>query len=234
MGAFRTETEHPWPDNTVVGGFFLVITNFILLFAIFYLLRIGHWDTAAVLTTLMLASTAYHSCRAGFVCLMRFRDAQVLDHLSVYAALLWVTSKCIVKNEWFSDEVRETYPDLVLRARVALFFLLSLPVSGFVLNNPESFWTNIFGFILPFVLILISSAWTGAPIFYQPLYGWIGIILFSASIVFYSLCPKTWYDTAHSIWHVLSMLSIPFFSVACDDPLRRQFSRKKFAEDLAK
>ena len=232
MGAYRTETNHPWPDNTVTGGFFLVITNFILLFAIFYLLRIGHWGTAGVLTTLMFASTAYHSCRAGFVCFMRFRDAQLLDHLSVYAALLWVTSKCVVKNEWFSEATRRTYPDLVLRARVAIFFLMFLPVQGFVLNNPESAWTNVFGFGVPIILIVISSLWTGAPIFYQPLYGWIGLTLFAISVIFYSLCPMKWYDTAHSIWHVLSMLAIPFISVACDEPLRPQSYPRKGSTDL--
>lgn len=216
MTAYRLELNHPWPDNTALGGFFLVLTNFILFVGIFVVTRIGKWGTAGVLIYLMLTSSAYHACRAGFVCFTRFRDTQILDHLAVYAALLWVSSHCIVKQEWFTRDQLRYQPSVVVEGAALIYFLMLLPVAMFVVNNPESPWTNVVGFGLPVSLVILSSVITGAPVFYHPYYGWIGLALFGSAVVPYALCPKEWYDYAHSVWHVLSMIAIPFISVACD------------------
>jgi hypothetical protein len=216
MTVYRLDLNHPWPDNTALGGFFLVLTNFILFLGIFVVTRIGKWGTAGVLIYLMLTSSAYHACRAGFVCFTRFRDTQILDHLAVYAALLWVSSHCIVKQEWFTRDQLRRQPTVVVEGAALLYFLMLLPVAMFVVNNPESAWTNVVGFGLPVSLVILSSMITGAPVFYHPYYGWIGLALFGSAVVPYALCPKEWYDYAHSVWHVLSMIAIPFISVACD------------------
>lgn len=216
MPAYRVEVNHPWPDNTALGGFFLVATNFILIAGIVIVTRTGRWGTAGALIYLMFTSSAYHSCRAGFFCFTRFRYTQILDHLAVYSTLLWVASQCIVKREWFTEYQLRVQPNIVFEGAALIYFLMVMPVFAFVVNNPESVWTNVFGFGLPFTLVALTSLFTGAPVFYHPYYGWIGLALFGAAIVPYACFPSDWYDVSHSIWHVLSMISIPFIAVACD------------------
>lgn len=215
MPAYRTEIQHPWPDNTALGGFFLVITNFILLVGIAVARRYGEWGSAGALLYLMFTSSAYHACRAGFVCFSRFRETQTLDHLAVYGVLLWVTSACIVKQELFTKRQLRIRPASVLQGRVLVFFLQAMVVYYFVVNNPESFWVNVAGFGLPVSLSFLTAISTGESPFYHPYYGWLGLALFGSAVVPYSLCPMEWYDYTHSIWHILSMIAIPFLILGC-------------------
>lgn len=220
---YRVETNHPWPDNTLWGGFLLAITNFILAPSIILFIRWGRFDIAGVLTLLCVVSSAYHMCRAGFVCFTQFHVAQTYDHLCVYMALLWITSYCIVRNEWFPRDPatgrRDVPSAYVTRMRAGVFFLTAIPVLGLVLNNPESVWVNIFGFGIPATLVIISAVVTRTHIFHKPIYGWIGVAMFVTGAAFYSVAPYRWYDWAHSLWHVLSMLAVPFIAVSCDEEL---------------
>lgn len=218
---YRVETNHPWPDNTVLGGFFLVLTNLVLFFAVFYLLSVGHFDTAAVLTSMMFISSAYHACRAGFVCFGRFRTQQTMDHVFVNLTLSWIACKCIVRKEWFSAAVRRTYPELVFRTRVAIFFLFIAPILGVVIDNPENKWVLGYSIISAAILVALSATITRTPVFGRPWYGWSGCAVFVVGASFYCVFPADWYDVSHTLWHVFSMIAIPLLSIGCDPPRRR-------------
>lgn len=221
MVNYRVETNHPWPDNTVWGGFFLVISNFVLLYPFFRFIYYGRVDVAGVLGALMFKSCLYHACRAGFVCTMPFRIAQEHDHLGVYAALVWISVCCIVRESWWyrgavAPVMSREITALVWKTRVGIYFVLQAVCEGFVINNPESLWTNVFGFGIPIALVILSATVTRTPIFERPWYGWSGVALFGVAVVFYKMCPSSWYDWAHTTWHILSMFAIPLVTIGCD------------------
>jgi hypothetical protein len=216
---YRLELNAPWPDNTVWGGIMLVVTNFVLVPSIVLFLIWNRFDVAGVLTLMCLVSSAYHACRAGFVCFERFRDAQIYDHLLVYATLLWIIMYGIVRDEWFDDG--RVSPVRKLRVQAGLFFLFVGPALGLVLDNPESGTVRVFGFVLPVTLAVLSAVITRTPLFYRARYGWAGIVLFGVAVVFYSLCPHSWYEEAHSLWHVTSMVAVPLVQIGFDRDLWR-------------
>lgn len=213
---YHLDINHPWPDSTLWGGFMLVVTNFILAPSIYLFIRWNRFDVAGVLFLMCIISSAYHICRAGFECQMKYRNSQVADHLCVYISLLWIVSYGIVRKEWFPIHVSSEY---ILRIQAGIFFMMFIPILGLVLENPESIWVQVFGFVMPAVIVIVSAAITGTRLFYRRLYGWIGVVLFSAGAVFYAMCPVQYYDWAHSLWHVLSMLAVPFVQVGFDEHL---------------
>lgn len=226
---YRVETHHPWPDSTWFGGFLLVITNLVLVVIVLDLFMRWRWDYAAALATTMTASILYHACRAGFVCEYRFRDHQITDHIFVFISILYVASKLAVRRSFFPQALRLEYPELLLTARVAIFFLLLLPTVMANMYNPESFLSSLFGFGVPVAIVILGSVVTGERLFYNTCYGVTGVILFGVSIAFYACAPHSWYQWAHSMWHLLSMISVYFVIYASDPPVR--YLRVEAAKD---
>lgn len=231
---YRTEVEHPWPDNTVVGGFFLIFTNFVLAVGIYFAYRYEKWGSVGLYTYMLLTSFVYHACRAAFFELTRFRDAQVLDHIAVYSVLVYVASSCAAKVELFSPALRARSPHVVHETRVMLYFFQLTPIIYFVVNNPESVWTKVIGFGLPSLVVAGVSISSGAPVFYNFWMGWSGVALFAVAVVFYGVCPHSWYDAAHSLWHVFSMCAVPLIDFACDYRWRAYFRQRELAAAVGK
>lgn len=216
---FRIETQHPWPDNSIPGGFILVVTNLILVVIITDLAYKWRWDFAAVLLTTMVASILYHGCRAGFMCMFRFRDHQITDHIFVYFSMLYIGAKLAVRSKFFPRHLLLEFPHLLPEARVALFFLLSVPAFLMNMYNPESIWTVLISFGIPLVLVVAGALVVKEPIFYNRVCGAIGTILFIMSLLFFA-APHSTYAWTHSMWHILSMLSVYFIVFAIEPPLR--------------
>jgi len=216
----REEIQHPWPDNSIAGGFFLVFTNLILAWIVTDLAYRYRWDLSLVLLCTMIASILYHSCRAGFACILRFRDHQVTDHVFVYFSLLYIASKLIVRRGFFHKKTLLMFPQLIVHARIAVFFVFILVAILCNMYNPESGWVAILCFGAPSLLVVLSAVIVNEPVFYNTTNGVIGTILFVCSLTFYHFAPHSWYDWAHSIWHVLSMLSVYFIVFSIEPPMR--------------
>jgi len=220
MPHYRVETQHPWPDSSFVGGLALVLTNLILVFPVVHLAWLLRFDYAAALLTTMLASIAYHGCRAGFFCEYRFRDHQITDHIFVFLTLIYVASRLAVRRSFFPRNVRLEYPEILLTARVAFFFAIVLPTVMANMYNPESPLAALFGFGVPIAVVILGACVSGERLFYDVKFGLIGSGLFLVSVAFYACAPHSWYQWSHSIWHLLSMLSVYFIIFAADPPIR--------------
>ena len=220
MHNYRVETQHPWPDSSFAGGVALVITNLILILPVVHLAWRLRFDYAAALLTTMVASILYHSCRAGFFCEYRFRDHQITDHIFVYVTLIYVASRLAVRRSFFPRNIRLQYPELLLTARVAFFFIILLPTVMANMFNPESIYPGLFGFGIPVVVILLGACVSGERLFYSNFYGLVGTVLFLLSVGFYAFAPHSWYQWSHSVWHLFSMLAVYFIIFAADPPIR--------------
>ena len=216
---FRQETQHPWPDSSVSGGFFLVATNAVLAIIITDLAYKWRWDLAAVLFITMIASILYHGCRAGFLCEERFRNHQVIDHIFVYFSLLYIAAQLGVRSKFFPRHMLLEFPHLLPSARIALFFLMILPATMLNIWNPESKITVLISFGIPAVIVVAGALIVKEPIFYNIKNGIIGTVIFAISLIFF-VAPHSWYDWAHSLWHVLAYIAVYFIVFAIEPPLR--------------
>jgi len=212
--------HHPWEHSTVLGGFALVSTNLVLVVVVSDLAYRWRWDMAVIFLCTMLASIAYHACRSGFVCMYRFRDHQVTDHIFVHTAIVYVASKLAVRRALFPVHVRHEYPELVPTARTALFFALLLPLVMFNMWSAESAWTTVIGVGMPVAAAVGGALLSGQRLFYNACLGYTGSVLFLVSAVFYGLMPHSTYEWSHSVWHMLSMLSVYFVAHSVEPQAR--------------
>jgi len=205
---FRIDTEHPFPDGTVGGGYALVLSNLILLVVFYRLLRAGRWDVGMAVLASMVTSIIYHSCRAGFVCEIRYRDHQVLDHLFVHALMIVVASELAVRRELFDQhELRAAY-EVVAYTRTAFFFAIFPFSAMLVVNNVGSVWVSVIGFGVPFAAIVLSAILTRTPLFRRPRYGYPGTLLSVLGVICFGFFPFRYYEYTHTLWHFFSMIGI--------------------------
>lgn len=154
---------------------------------------------AFVLLVLMFVSSVYHICQSGFMCFYSFFALQVADHFYVYSTLIWITLYFIGVN---------------LQIRFIFFFVIQAALLPAVMIYMHS-W--ILTGVLVASLVVLALVVLGFFVKNFPVVDWFDIMVVflllggGFGLHVYAGDPGTSkYATSHSMWHVLSMLSIFF------------------------
>ena len=199
--------EQRW-DSTFWEGLLLVISHVALFPALYLLVRRRRWDTAANFLGVFVASTLYHTCRAGFLCAFRFEQTKMADYFFVYRALIWAATYACCTPPMFPQ------PEYRRKVRLALHNLLMLPFVLALLADYHSVWMKIVGAGVPFGLAVLVSLSQWRQPFRRGGWGAIMLALAFSGSVFGFLVPETVYNWCHTVWHFLSMLSMAAFVLA--------------------
>lgn len=182
---------------------FLVLSNVAIVPAIAYAYWRRLFPETAVLCAVLAASTAFHVCQVGWFCFGVGVDAlQVTDHFMVYSALVWFSL-------YFAGASERARTSITIAAMAVI-----LPVIVAFIGS----WMSG-AVIVAIVLVLTVAtlmyvfsvhgdgpavAW-GAFIVALGLLG-LGVLL---HVFGGDFGDENWkYPVAHSVWHVLSMLSL--------------------------
>jgi hypothetical protein len=176
-----------------------VLSNLALLPAVAVSFYYQLFAEAIVLIVLLFVSSVYHLCQSGFVCFYSFAALQISDHFYVYSTLVWITLYFVGVN---------------LQIRFIFFFIIQAALLPAVIVYMHS-W--ILAGVLIASLVIIALVILGFFVKDFPSIDLLDIFVVflllggGFSLHVYAGDPGTSkYATSHSIWHVLSMLSIFF------------------------
>lgn len=184
-------------NSNLVGGLFLVLSNLFIVPAIIESLYAREEDSAIVYFNILIASSLYHSCRAGFVCVIAYIDHRKLDYLFVYFAVMWTLTTGLGKSH--------TIP---YRIRLVVFNFFFLPMAILIIGNYEGHAVQIVGGLLPGISMYIIAKHYGVPLFRR--WGWAlaAIVLGGIAGLFMFAMPYNTYEWSHSVWHIFAMLAL--------------------------
>ena len=190
-----------------VGGVLLVVTHIFLIPAIVYTALRRMPVDVTVLTMLLLASTLYHSCQAGWFCETSLSDHRVADHSAVYIVLVWI----------FLSMAAGIRMDVRYAILLGLIFLL-------IFFNERLYQSFVFAAILVTALILyalVALCFIGLPLRrFDVIFGVCILALFGTGFALHLVgsdpsSPNYWW--AHSLWHVFAMIAIVLFVIMRDN-----------------
>ncbi len=134
-----------------------MLSNLALLPAILYARRLGLVPEAAILGAVLVVSSAYHLCQAGFVCILDidFVTFQRHDHFTVYAALVWMTLYLV---------------GISLPHRFAIFIWIQVLLFPLVTEFMSAWWASglVVGVTVVVAVILLVLVVRGFPNFNIP------------------------------------------------------------------
>lgn len=183
--------------NSFFGGFALVISNLVLIPAIIVALWFRDLITATILFLMLIVSSFYHICAAGWYCAASHQAHQTADHILVYTLVFWIFLMLTTRY---------------IKVQVSL---LLINIAALVVFAAFSRETNLFAvFYVVFFPIWIAVRWMGfgiPPRRYDVVFLGIAFVLFGAGYGLYFLGnspddPNYWW--VHSVWHLLSMASV--------------------------
>lgn len=207
MEQFITDEPHPrelW-DETLPEALFLVLTNFALLPVITRLVRTGDWATAGNFFGVLIASSAYHMCRAGVLCLFDYPLLRIGDYLFVYRALVWAIASLVARPRVFG-------PGRALQVRAAFHFVFMIPVSLIILGSEHNdIWIPVAGFVLPLAIAVVVSLSLGERFVNDWRWGGLAISMFVIGAILGFCVGAEVYNWAHSLWHAFVMMALYAF-----------------------
>ncbi len=208
---------------TAVEGAFLVLTNLALVPALFYSARRWLFAELAILSVVFLASSAYHLCQAGFVCLLDvgFSAFQLSDHFWVFSALLWVVL---------------FFAGLGLEYRFVILVLSQLLLLLLILEFGHDSWFSavvIGGIVLIAFLLLVFVGRAVPDVSIANLV--VALLLVGGGFVLFLLAGDPPHDRDpgdpsygpfHAGWHVLIMLAVyPALDLRIKDGVIERFAQ---------
>ena len=183
--------------GNVVGGLFLILSNLFLAPAVYYSLDLHEEASAIVYFNLIVVSSLYHSCRAGFSCVVSYVDHRKLDYLFVYFAVLWTLTTGLGRSHAIS-----------MRVRMLVFCVFFLPTAILIVGDQKGIAVQIVGGLLPAAVMIALAHNKGVRLFRRLPWAVLAIVLGAISGVFMYAMPLNTYEWSHSVWHVLSMLAV--------------------------
>lgn len=181
----------------------LVFSNVAILPAIFYAYWKQLYPETAVLTAVLAASTAFHVCQVGWFCFgVGVEALQVTDHFMVYTALVWFSL-------YFAGAAERARTSITIGTMAVM-----LPVIVAFIGS----WVS--GAIIIAIVIVLTVATlvyvfsvhgAGPPVAWGAFV--VALFLLGLGVVLHvfggDYGDENWkYPLAHSIWHILSMLSL--------------------------
>jgi hypothetical protein len=191
--------EVVWSGN-VVGGLALVFSNIALLPAIFLATRRGYVVLGFLLLRTFVASTFYHACQGGFVCLMSYDMHVRSDYFAVYDGIVFVITSLPFRPLQNAAESQKHF---------LLYVLLFTPLIYFILAGTPFYILPLFGILAPFVIAGVYGYLRGVRLFRRRGGVWLAVaagLAFAIGGALMFFVPDTYYYTAHSLWHVFSMI----------------------------
>jgi len=191
--------------RSLTEGLLLVLSNLLLLPALFLTIRRYYYVDTAVILMMFLASSFYHACDAGWFCITDILDHRMQDHFMCTSLFSWLVL---------------SFLGIPLDQTCSVFFLI---VSSYVLFAQtcvdSSFFFVTLGFFFLFLILvrLIFFRHFLVKIDISDLV--IAIILFVIGFIPFSLANVDdieHYGVYHALWHFLSMPSIYFVIEARD------------------
>jgi hypothetical protein len=180
-------------------GIALILTNLALIPAIVLAIVYRLFPEVVVMTVLMFTSSMYHICQSGFYCIYLFDSLQVSDHFYVYSTLIWMTF-------WFVG--------LKLKFRFILFFIIQSALLPAIISYLHSWLLTgiLIAALVVIVLLILSISFENFPkLDWLDVLVVIGLLGGGFYLHVYAGEPGSQtYPVAHSIWHVLSMISLFF------------------------
>ncbi|KKM01734.1 hypothetical protein LCGC14_1791470 [marine sediment metagenome] len=138
----------------VIEGVALVLSNLAIVPAIVKALWLQQIPEAAVLSVVLVVSSVYHVCQAGFACVLdiEFETLQLADHFFVFSALMWIVL---------------LFVGIELEFRVALFVWLQLLLLPLLLEFMRNEWFGpvAIGVVVVLVVLLLALVVRGVPHF---------------------------------------------------------------------
>lgn len=195
--------EVVWSGN-VLGGVALVFSNIALIPAIFLSTRQGYFVVGFLLLRTFVASILYHACQSGFVCLMEYEMHVRSDYFAVYDGIIFVITALPFRPLQDAEEAQSHF---------LLYVILFTPLVYFILAGTPFYLLPIFGIFIPFAIVLIYGYVRGVRLFRQKTGWWLALVAAVAFAIGGALMffvPDTYYFTAHSLWHVFSMIGAFF------------------------
>lgn len=203
-----SETIDSVPD--IFTGIFLVISNLALIPAIDFALVRGQVSEMSIFIALLVTSSIYHLCQAGFLCLFTMSSLQMCDHFFVYGTILWMTL-------YFFD--------------ISFLYRFSVLILAQVLLLPSiiSYSTtegNDWYIILALVIFLVVFAFYAMVLYLDglPRIDWkdflVAVILIAIGLVLFVFAGEPGsphYAILHSFWHIFVMVGIYFILELKDD-----------------
>ena len=147
--------------------------------------------------SLLIASSLYHACRAGFVCLVPYIEHRKLDYLFVYTAVLWTLTTGLGRSH-----------AIPIRRRLVVYYLFLLPVTIMIVGNYEGHWVQLVGGLLPALLMIAIAHTYGVALFRRWPWAVTSFVLAGIAGVFMFVMPSHTYEWSHSVWHIFSMLAL--------------------------
>jgi len=183
-------------SQTVAGGLFLVLSNLFMSPAIYLSLLQNANASALVYFSLLIASSAYHACRAGFGCVVGFDDHVKLDYLYVYFSVLWT-----ITHVGRSHVIRHD-------TRLLIFVLFFLPTAFLIVGGHMNAGVPIVAGVLPGLAMGWVALRNRVKVFRRLPWALLGIAIGGVACIFMYLLPSVDYEWAHGIWHTLVMLAV--------------------------
>lgn len=186
-------------NSNLAGSILLVISNLFLVPAIFESFEIGEEASAIVYFSLLVASSLYHACRSGLVCLVAYIDHRKLDYLFVYTAVIWTLTTGLGRSH-----------AIPLRRRLVVYYLFFLPVAIMIVGNYEGHWVQLVGGLLPGLTMVVIARMYGVALFRRPALAFVALFFGGIAGLFMFIMPYYTYEWSHSVWHIFSMLALAF------------------------
>jgi hypothetical protein len=186
-------------SEDIWAGVFLILSNIGIVPAISLAITYDLIPEAAIYSVVCFISTVYHICQADFYCVYSFRALQTSDHFFVFGLLIWTTLYFI---------------GLDLTTKFTVFIIIQGLLLPAVIDFLESWWIG--GVLLAFLLIFslfVLSKFT-KKIHKPSLVDFMTATVLIGGGFFFHLyagepgANRYWW--AHSIWHLLGMLSLYF------------------------
>jgi len=188
----------------LAGSLGLVLTNAAILPALVYTFVRHLYIESAILLAVFVASSAFHICQVGWFCFgVTLSSLQLTDHFIVYTALVYFSLYLV---------------QAPLEARAAL----TLGVQAFLLPVIAAYLTttfaNIFAVALVAAVALAALAFVltlGGKVRFDPRSVMLAVMLLAGGVVLHVTGgdfgdDNHAYPAAHSVWHVLAMVSLYF------------------------
>lgn len=205
-------------SDEIIEGLFLVCSNLALVPAIVVAFNRQLIPETTILICMILVSSIYHFCQAGFVCIWNFQTLQIWDHFTVYTTLMWMVLYFL---------------GITTKQKVTFFMTYITLLIPLVLIYMHSWYLSIallcgIGFISLVVMIFYLKGF--------PKCDWFD--LFTAAVLIiggffffiYSGDPGSRnYWWGHSLWHICAMFAI-FFVIEIRDGtswITELFGRKR-------
>jgi hypothetical protein len=181
----------------------LVVSNLAIAPAIVYAFALRLIPETALLVSVFVASTAFHVCQVGWFCFgVGVRDLQVADHFMVYTALVWFTL-------YFCGVAERPRTGIT----IGLFPLLIVVIGHFTGTMVDG--AVVVALTVAIALVALTCAfhnYGGLPIEWGAFA--VATSLLAAGVFLHVYGgdfgddDNAYYPIAHSVWHVLSMLSL--------------------------